>query len=427
MVDVRKNKLLLIQSLLLDLIGFSLIFPLVPHLLEYYLNAAANTPMDSWLPPAADYVRGLLPEDRRSSAELIVLIGGILASIYSFLQFSVAPFWGRLSDRIGRRPVLIMTSCGLAASYLLWFFSTSFTMFLLSRVLGGAMAGNMGVVSASMADMTEPKDRTRAMGMLGATFGIGFILGPVIGGLSSLANLPQMFPGLHWLNPYSSCALVSVLMSIGSATVNSALFTETLLHPVARKESVEIPTSDLRGLPAVLLIGFLFTFLFAAFEFSLTFFYKAEFSLGPAAMGFIFSYLGILIALGQGGLVRRLSGKVQERSMAFVGLSLLPVPLALLAHAPGVGVSLLILIPLSIGASMIRPSLSSLASLLAPGHKQGQSLGVFRSAESLGRALGPICGAYLYWVYGVKFSYATLAALLAVTSLLCLLIRKADA
>ncbi len=103
------------------------------------------------------------------------------------------------------------------------------------------------------------------------------------------------------------------------------------------------------------------------------------------------------------------------------------MPLALLAHAPGVGVSLLILIPLSIGASMIRPSLSSLASLLAPGHKQGQSLGVFRSAESLGRALGPICGAYLYWVYGVKFSYATLAALLAVTSLLCLLIRKADA
>ncbi len=424
-VNLRKNKLLLIQSLLLDLIGFSLIFPLVPHLLEYYLGRAGASSWDGWLLPASDFVKTLLPEHRRESAELIVLIGGILASIYSFLQFSVAPFWGRLSDRIGRRPVLVMTSTGLALSYLLWFFSSSFTLFLLSRVLGGCMAGNLGVVSASMADMTDAKDRTKAMGMLGATFGIGFILGPVIGGLSSLLDLTRVFPDSGWLNPFSTCALVSVLVSIGSATVNAGFFQETRVHaPEEHAQKSALKGSDFRGLPAVLMIGFLFTFLFAAFEFSLTFFYKFQFGLGPASTGFVFFYLGILIALGQGGLVRRLSGRVPERSMAFTGLVLLPLPLALLAHSTSIGISLLLLIPLAIGSSMIRPALSGLASLLAPGHRQGQALGVFRSAESLGRAIGPIAGAYLYWVYGVKISYGTLGALLLVTAFLALVIRS---
>ncbi|MCB1322601.1 MAG: MFS transporter, partial [Leptospiraceae bacterium] len=224
----RRTAMLVLLILFLDLVGFTLIFPLVPEMLDFYLTGA-RTPgsIDAWLLPLSQAARDLLPADRQDDTTMIILLGGILASLYSVLQFATSPYWGKLSDRIGRRPVLLITSLGLAVSYALWFLSSSFTLFIISRVVGGLMSGNMSVASAAMADTTTPEGRTRAMGMVGAAFGLGFVIGPVIGGLTSLVDLSagQAHSLLH---PFSLAALTAFALALLSAGCNILWLRETL-------------------------------------------------------------------------------------------------------------------------------------------------------------------------------------------------------
>jgi len=432
--NIRRNKVLLIQILLLDLIGFSLIFPLVPDLLEFYLHNARTTPVDKWLIHISDFTLSLLPPDRRNSTNMIVLLGGFLSSIYSFLQFIFSPLWGRFSDRIGRRKVLILTSFGLAISYVLWVFSSSFTVFLISRIIGGMMAGNFGVATAAMADMSDAKSRTGAMGLIGAAFGVGFIIGPVIGGLSSRVDFAALFPDFPYFHPFSFCALLSFLLSIGGAVLNYTSFTETLAFR-DRSGETEEKIWIFNPLKALLMlhspgfyyltaINFLYLTVFSGFEFTLTFFYKLDFGLSPYVIGFVFLYLGVIIAAGQGGLVRRLNPRFGEKKLIVVGLGLVPLPLYLLAHsAPHLSLSLFYLFPVALGSALVMPALTGLASLLSPEGHQGLALGVFRSSGSLARALGPIFGSYLYWISGIQFTYLLLAIALVLIVLLSLRIN----
>ncbi len=425
--STKKNQILLMFILLLDLIGFSLIFPLIPSILDFYLKGAATTPLDGWLPPVVRFLDSLLPlQGGQGAGEAIVITGGVLTSLYSLLQFLFTPFWGRLSDRLGRRPVLILTSLGLALSYLLWSLSSSMTFFILSRVLGGIMAGNMGVASAAMADMSTPEHRTRAMGMLGAAFGLGFIIGPVVGGLSSRWDMSTTFPALEFLHPFSFCALFSFLFSLGSAWLNYRFFHETAPERTEKSTTwLENPMQLFRnklsipGFTHLLVVNFFFLFLFSGLEFSLSFFYKLDFHLTPLQIGLVFLYSGMVIVLGQGGLVRYLSGRIHARQMALLGLFLLPLPVGMLSYSPpSLMLSLLWLFPISLGASLVQPSLSSLSSLMSPMDRQGLALGVFRSSGSLARAVGPLAGAYLYWFMGIHFAYTLLALSLFLSFLL---------
>ena len=177
------------------------------------------------------------------------------------------------------------------------------------------------------------------------------------------------------------------------------------------------------GLRRVLIVNFFYILLFSGFEFSVTFFYKLDFGFTPFQIGMVFLYLGLIIALGQGGLVRVLSKRVTEKKLALSGLLLLPPALIALSNsAPVVWLSLLCLLPISLGSALLQPALSGLASLLSPAERQGFSLGVFRSAGSLARAIGPLAGAYLYWVLGIQVAYGVFAALLIVTFLYALLL-----
>ncbi len=426
----RRNISLLLLILLLDLIGFSLIFPLVPDLLEFYLNGAKGHALDQWLLPITDFFRSLLPQERQSEPELIILMGGVLASIYSFLQFLCSPLWGKLSDSIGRRPVLLLTSSGLAISYLLWAISQSFTLFLLSRVFGGIMSGNIGVASAAMADQSSRSGRTGAMGLVGAAFGVGFIVGPVVGGSLAGIRMDSWMPDSSLLHPFTACAIGSFILSGISALLN-LLFLEETLSPAIKSDSR--PGNPFRsiweglhigGLRRVLIVNFFYILLFSGFEFSVTFFYKLDFGFTPFQIGMVFLYLGLIIALGQGGLVRVLSKKITEKKLALSGLLLLPPALVALSNsAPVVWISLLCLLPISLGSALLQPALSGLASLLSPVDRQGFSLGVFRSAGALARALGPLAGAYLYWTLGIQVAYAIFAALLLFTFLYALLLK----
>lgn len=422
--DGKHNKLLLLLILFLDLLGFTLIFPLIPDLLEHYLQQAAGLSIDHWLTAFGQSVAANLP-GVVGEGGLIVVLGGLLASIYSLLQFFTAPYWGRLSDRIGRRPVLLITSAGLAVSYLIWFLSASFTMFIAARILGGCMSGNMGVASAAMADMTQPEDRTKAMGMVGAAFGMGFIIGPAIGGLSALGS-----PGLQALAPdvlhvFSAPALAAFVLSLISMVLNFTSFRETLSSRTDGghlwiDNPIALFARNLRtpGFGSVLLVNFLYVIVFAAYEFSFTFLYKLEFGLTPPEIGLIFFYMGVLLVLGQGGLVRVLTKRMPAKRMLLIGLAAIPLPTFLLAWvAPSVALSLLVLLPISLGAALIQPAIAGLASLSVGPENQGVTLGLLRSAGSLGRATGPLAGAYAYWTFGAEVTYLAIAVLFFLTFL----------
>ena len=172
-----------------------------------------------------------------------VLFGGILGSLYSFLQFYIAPIWGALSDRIGRRSVLRLTVAGTALSYLLWFFSGSFLLFVVARAIGGAFAGNLSVATAAVADVTTRKDRAKGMGIVGVAFGLGFLFGPALGSLAAFEDLGVNHPRLASLgvNPFSFPALLSLGFSLINFVWICTVFRETL-DPADRDaaESVRI-------------------------------------------------------------------------------------------------------------------------------------------------------------------------------------------
>lgn len=297
------------------------------------------------------------------------------------------------------------------------------------------MAGNTGVATASMADMTDRSERTRAMGMVGAAFGVGFVVGPVVGGLTSTWNMSTSFPGLEFLHPFSFCALISFGLALLSALRNLTAFQETL--PEAKESAgqearwIQNPILAARkdlaveGFPTGVLINFLFLFMFSGFEFSVSFLLKLRFGLAPSAIGMVFLYTGMILIFGQGFLVRKLSHRFRERSLILFGLALMPVPLAFLPGvAPSLAWALLLFFPISIGASLIQPSLTGLASLLAPKEKQGFAMGVFRSAGSLARATGPLAGSYFYWHAGSRAAYYYLGGGLLVVLFLALRLRN---
>jgi MFS family permease len=416
-MDRRAGVLLFI--LVLDLMGFTLIFPLVPDLLAYYVHSPLQ-PIDSYLPVLIQTLMQFAPDIGAGSESEIVMLGGILASVYGLLQFFLSPFWGRLSDRIGRRPVLLFTSIGMALAYLLWVFSSSFTLFLLSRIMAGMMAGNLGVATAAMADLSTEEGRTKSMGLVGAAFGVGFIAGPAIGGAISrldTAGLP-----LHY-HPFSAAALLSVFLSVLSAVLNYFFLKETLpaehrIHGAFRLEYPFRVLSELKEtvFRRMLLLNFVFMFLFTSFEFTVTFFYSIDFGLMPSQIGLVFFYLGFLLVFGQGFLIRKLSGRVSELRMIIAGVLLIAFFLPLLAlSAPYVPLSLLALAPVAIGSSLLQPAMAGLASRSITAERQGLAMGSFRSMGSLARGIAPIFGSYLYGSMGIAITYSVIGALMLIT------------
>jgi MFS family permease len=270
------------------------------------------------------------------------------------------------------------------------------------------------------------------MGLLGAAFGVGFIVGPVIGGLASAVDLSMLLNNDALFHPFSFCAFLSFILSMLAALRNYTSLVETL--PDGTKASprsfLQLAGSVDSSIHKIVFVNFLYLLMFAGYEFTVTFFYKIDFNLSPMQIGLIFFYIGLLIAAGQGGLVRALSRRYPERKLVLAGIAL--VPLALIAFAksaPSVWLSLLLIIPITIGTSLFQPSITALASLSADAGKQGLVMGYVRSAGSLSRALGPIIGATLYWAYGVFVTYTVLALIMVVAFFLMLGlkdIRKID-
>jgi MFS family permease len=410
-------------TLLIDLIGFSIIFPLGPDLVEYYLRIDGRSGILGWLLAQSETVAHALGRDHAFAA---VLFGGLLTSFYAILQFIFAPFWGALSDRRGRRGVLRITVAGTALGYLLWVVSGSFWLFLLSRVVSGAFSGNLSVATAAVADVTSRKERSRAMGIVGAAFGLGLVTGPMLGAACAQINLLARHPSLGRLgiNPYSVPALVSLALCLVNLAWVNRSFKETLpesARSAPREARLRNPIRAILGLsnPDIRranIVAFVYAVAFVAMEASITFLAAERFGYTAGQNGIMLGFLGVCSIITQGFIVRMLLKKADEipvlaGGLISTGIGLLAVGLSTRPWMMYVGLAFV-----ATGSGLVNPSTSGLISLYASQDEQGRVLGIFRSLGSLSRAITPMLAGAVFFIFGSR-SVFTCAAVLTVGAL----------
>jgi MFS family permease len=405
-------------TLLIDLIGFSIIFPLGPDLVQYYLRIDGQSGLLGWLLQQSEALAHALGRDHAFAA---VLFGGLLTSFYAILQFVFSPFWGALSDKRGRRGVLLITVAGTAFGYLLWVVSGSFWIFLLARVVSGAFSGNLSVATAAVADVTTRQERSRAMGIVGAAFGLGLVTGPVLGAACAQLNLLDHHPSLErfGVNPYSVPALVSlVLCLINLAWVNRS-FRETLPESArsgARETRLRNPIRAILNLTNVdvrraNVVAFVYSVAFVAMEASITFLAAERFHYTAGQNGLMLGFLGVCSIITQGFIVRMLLKKVDEipvlaGGLVATGVGLLAVGLSVHPWMMYTGLAFI-----ATGSGLVNPSTTGLISLYSSQDEQGRVLGIFRSLGSLSRAITPILAGIAFFIYGSKSVFLGAAAL----------------
>jgi len=382
-----------------DLVGFSIIFPLYAEMLHYY--DAHDQGILRW---GLDLAQHWFPG--KSDIQRETLFGGLLGGIYSGLQFLAAPIWGRISDRHGRRPVLLLSITGTTLAYLVWIFAGNFTILLLSRMVAGVMTGNVAVANAAVADITTPEKRSRAMAVIGMAFGLGFVIGPALGGISGhYFRLPD---DSTVFNPFSVPAAIAAALSLFNLFWAFTRFHETL--PKEKRSTDPAPTRTIdpaqmfnralgEGVPAVNVSFLLYTLLFAGMETTLVFLAKETLNWGSLELAKAFVWMGFLSVVAQGALFRPLVPKVGNRVLAIIGLWLVIPGFACLGAVgmwPQVWIMIMGISLLALGTGLIFPALNALASLAGDPARQGWVMGTFRSAGALGRALGPLIAGLAY-------------------------------
>lgn len=372
----KKSPLFVIFStVFLDLVGFGIIIPLVGIYGRHY------------------------------GASILEL--AVLGSIYSFMQFLFAPFWGRLSDEHGRRPILLMSLAGSVISYFLFAFANSFWLLVLSRALAGIFAANISTAQAYIADITTPADRAKGMGLIGAAFGIGFTLGPPIGGISA-AKLGLAAPGVI---AGTFCLLNLILAYFRlDETVTEEMKTKARANRGKRRMRLAqyetfIRVSKSPALFLAVISTFFATFAFSNLEQVFSLFIQTKFMLDTTEAGYrtgmVLMWSGILGALIQGGLIRKLVPKYGEVKLLIAGLFIQGTAMILFSHSPTYGSFFLTAIPLAFGSGLINPTLSALVSKGAAQHEQGAVIGLKEGMSSLARIFGPLSGLLSF---GVKAS-----------------------
>jgi DHA1 family tetracycline resistance protein-like MFS transporter len=369
----------------------------------------------------------------------------LIGPCYSLFQFLAAPILGKWSDRVGRRPVLLLSQFGTLIGFLLLFAShfiasinQPLAIFLLyfSRVLDGVSGGNISIASAYIADITSPENRAKGMGVIGAAFGLGFVFGPFIGGVVG------KHLGLHWVPLtaafFSLAALISTFTSLpeslppekraqAKATVKSA----TIFHALADRLLIMRHALARPVVGGLIAMAFVNGFAFAGMEqtFSLLIQERAKLSAQDASgsAGYLFGTIGIIIVIVQGGLIRRLVPAVGEAPLVILG------PLFIAAGLATVGIAGVFLpvwpaliagsALLALGASLFNPAINSLISRHAKVHEQGEVLGASQAMASLARAVGPLLAGFLFWAISSGTPYYVSAAICISVSLWALVIR----
>ncbi len=404
---------LIFLTVFMDIVGFSIIIPLFPHLLKHYIeNEGAVGTLIGFMSTAAEAMGG------DTVFKKTVLFGGLLSTLYSLLQFVFSPIWGALSDRLGRRRILTITLAGNALSYLLWIFAAQFWVVVLTRLISGMMAGNIAVASAAAADVTDEKERTKGMAVVGIAIGLGFVFGPVIGGLASsvqFAHGPVV--GSFGLNPFSVPAAIAAVLALLNFLLVVKFFPETLApdrraSADAKRPSVfDLATVRSSAVRRTSFANLVYQVAFTGMENTIVFLTLALFAYSPRDNAWLFLFNGACMIFAQ-GLARQLVKRLGQRkvvmlgmliaAVAFVWVALIPHTLA--AEDSGAKTSFYLGLGLiSFATGLILPSVSALVSLYSDSSEQGRNLGILRSAGSLARVIGPVTAALLYFHFGSHF------------------------
>ncbi len=396
-------------TLYIDLIGFSIIFPLGPDLIAHYLNTDGQSGVLGWLLTQSDALARAFGRDNAFAA---VLFGGVLSSFFSILQFIFAPFWGAISDKRGRRGVLLLTVAGTAFGYLLWVVSGSFWLFLLSRIVTGGFSGNLSVATAAVADVTTRTERAKAMGIVGAAFGLGLVTGPTLGALTAHFNLLTLHPSLarFGINPFSIPAFIALAMCFVNLLWIYLRFHETLSPAAragARDPRIRNPLAAILGLSnsavrRANLVAFVYSLAFVAMETSLTFLAAERFGYTARENGYLLGFLGVCSIITQGYIVRKLLARIDEIRVLNYGLVFSAAGLLAIGYALHPWMLYAGLACLATGSGLVNPATSGLISLYSGPQEQGRVLGIFRSLGSLSRAITPILAGAAFWLFGSR-------------------------
>jgi DHA1 family tetracycline resistance protein-like MFS transporter len=388
-----KRLLIIFLTVFIDLVGFGIIIPLTPYLAKNF---------------------GAKPFQV-----------GILMGVYSLMQFLSAPFWGQLSDRIGRRPVILWSLLGASFAHAAFGFAGSFWGLIAARGLAGLFGGNISTAMAYVADITPEKDRSRGMGLVGAAFGLGFTLGPFIGGvfadlgrrLGALPPFGESFPSL--------VAAVICLFNFFLATwrlPESKDFSAPLVIRESRwRRMTSALTTPLLG--SLILLVFLNTLAMAHIEASLFLYVRDQFHWTLTQSAYGFAYIGVIMIFTQGYLIRRWIPKFGERRLVLGGFVLSSAAFALIPFAHSLELLAFAVTLLALGNGLTNPALSGCVSLASGREVQGHNLGVAQSLSSLARILGPPTGGALYQLIGAWSPFAAAAALAGLAGTLAWLIR----
>ena len=374
---------LLALAVMIDVLGFSIIIPLIPEYVQRGLHLA-----NAQDPRIGEY-------------------GGWLGASYALMQFLFAPLWGSLSDKVGRKPILIGSLIGDAVFYTLFGLSVhTIAGQFAARILAGIFSSaSLSVAQAYAADITPPHLRAMGLGYLGAAFGAGFILGPALGGL-----IGQF--GLAWPLYFSAVLALGNLIYIARFLPEPARSPETAATaPAGFGPRLKTMLGAVTGpIGFLYLLTFAVTFAFGNLEGTFTVYLKQHLEPGLssrqsiAAAGGVFAYIGVLIVVIQGGLIRPLVKKYGEARLVMVGIGLMALGFLCFPLAPLLSILLIgPMVPISIGSGLNAPSLRALVSKRATA--QGAALGLSASFDSLARATGPAAAGYLYKNVGVTAPY----------------------
>ena len=354
--DSRRASLAIVYvTVFLDLLGFGIILPSLP----YYARELGASGL------------GL----------------GILFTSYSLAQFLGAPVLGRISDRAGRRPVLLLSLAGSAASMLLSGFAQSLVLLSAARALAGLFGGSISIAQAYVADVTAPEERAKYMGLVGASIGLGFVVGPALG--VGILSLGYGFAG-------------SAFAAAGLAAVNFVCAVFKLRESIPdggaeRRRTTGVFTAFSRpALAGALAASFLVTFAFVGMETTFAFLGKDRFALDSRGFGWVLVFVGVVIIAVQGGLIGRVTRRFGVRRVAAAGGLAMGLSLAALPFVPSLGLAILALGGLAAGQGLASPTLSTLVSQESGADEQGANLGLAQSLSAAARAMGPLVAGALY-------------------------------
>ena len=393
----RKPLLTLFVTIFIDLLGFGIIIPILPVF-------AKKLAVDSGIPISPD-----------------VAVGWVAAS-FSLMQFIFAPLWGSVSDRIGRRPIILGSILATALGYLLLLFSDTLVLLLLARIVAGIGSANIAAAQAYIADITPPHERAKRMGLIGAAFGLGFVFGPPLGG--ALYHQGGM-DAIAWFT--AALCIINFIMawfalpeSLKTGSGKRAVFSNPL-KGIMRSFGTHI-TGELFA------IFFLFVIAFSMMQTNASLLWTEKYGVSEKANGGLFGYIGICSALVQGLLIGWFSKRIGEKKMLVWGILLMAFGLTGIPFPPQdwfyplTGVFLLGIV---VANGLMNPAINALVSVHTPAESQGTVLGALQSTGALARGIGPVLAGYLYSVdYHIPYISSGLLMLLAFVLALRLLRGK---